>query len=150
MGDIVAKNPSAFRDYAILETQEAGLVLEGCEVKSIRANKVNLKDSFAKIEKGEVFLYNMHIAAYEQATVFRPEPTRVRKLLLHRHQIDRLIGQVSRRGMTLVPLRLYFKKGIAKIELGVAKGKRLYDKREAIRKRQIEMDIKRSYRVKEL
>lgn len=143
MGSIIAKNPSAFRDYVIYDAVEAGLVLEGCEVKSLRANKVNLKDSFARIEKGEVFLYNMHIATYEHVGMFRPEPLRIRKLLLHRDQIDRLIGKISQKGMTLVPTKLYFNKGLAKVELAVAKGRRLYDKREAIRKRDIERDMHR-------
>lgn len=144
MDGVIAKNPSAYRDYSIAETIEAGLELKGSEVKSLRANKVNLKDSFARVERGEVFLYNMHIASYEHTSLFRPDPIRTRKLLLHRAQIDKLIGNLSQKGMTLVPLKLYFKKGLAKIALGVAKGRRLYDKREAIKKREIQRDIRRT------
>jgi SsrA-binding protein len=132
---VVTDNRRARHDYHIEETIEAGIVLQGTEVKSIRLGKVNIRDSFARVENGEVFLYGMHISPYEQGNRFNHDPLRVRKLLLHKREIRRLIGKTREDGYTLVPTRLYFLNGKCKVELGVAKGKKLYDKREAAAKR---------------
>lgn len=146
---IIATNRQARRDYTILETLEAGVELKGCEVKSLRSGQVNLKDSFARIEENAVLLYNMHISPYERTSHFNVEPTRVRKLLLHKEEIRRLIGKVSQKGFTLIPLRLYFsKRGFAKLELALAKGKKLYDRREEIRRREAERELRRALRRK--
>lgn len=145
---IVAQNKKARHDYFIEQTIEAGIVLSGTEVKSIRQGKVNLKDSYATIEHGEVILSGMHISPYEQGNIFNKEPERDRKLLLHRFEINKLIGLIQQKGLTLVPLQVYFKRGKVKIELGVAKGKKLYDKRDDIAardaKREIDRKIKES------
>src|SRR3989338_6898470 len=135
----VAKNSKAFRDYTILESFECGIELKGSEVKSIREAKLNLKDSFARIENQEVFLYNTHITPYEKGSFFNVDPKRVRKLLLHKNQIGHLFGKISQRGLTLVPLKLYFKNGRVKLELGLVKGKKLYDKRAAIKKKELDL-----------
>ena len=142
-----ATNRKAFRDYTVLETMEAGVALVGTEIKSIRNRRVSLDDSFARIEGGEVFLYNMHVSPYEQGGRFNVEPTRLRKLLLHREQIERLRGVMSQRGVTLVPLRLYAKHGLAKIELAVCKGKRQYEKRDAIQKRESDRELQRTVKA---
>lgn len=144
---VVSQNKKARHDYFIEQTLEAGIVLSGTEVKSIRLGKVNLKDSYATIEKGEVILSGMHISPYEQGNIFNKDPMRDRKLLLHRYEINRLIGYTQQKGLTLVPTQLYFKKGKVKIELGVAKGKKLYDKREDIAERDAKREIDR--RLKE-
>lgn len=139
---IVTDNRKARHDYFIEETYEAGIVLQGTEVKSLRLGRANLKDSFARIEDGEVWLYNMHISPYEQGNRFNHEPTRPRKLLLHKREIMRLLGRVEREGYTLIPLQVYFSPyGKAKVELALAKGKKLYDKREAIARRDAERRI---------
>ncbi|MDP2939568.1 MAG: SsrA-binding protein SmpB [Candidatus Omnitrophota bacterium] len=145
-----ATNRKAFRDYTILETFECGIELKGSEVKSIRAGNVNLKDSFARIEGKEFFLYNMHISPYEQASYLNVAPTRTRRLLLHNAQIQRLSNEVNQKRLTLVPLKLYFnKRGFVKLELALTKGKRLYDKREALKKKEINLEIKRALRRKD-
>lgn len=131
----ITKNREAFHDYHILETVEAGLVLKGTEVKSLRNHQAGLKGSFARLENGEIFVYNLHIAPYEHGSIFNPDPKRERKLLLHRAQIRDLAAKIQSRGLTLIPLSLYFKGGIVKMELGLAKGKRQYDKREALKKK---------------
>ena len=131
----ISKNREAFHDYHILETLEAGLALKGTEVKSLRSHHASLVGSFARLEKGELFVYNLHIAPYEHGSIFNPDPKRERKLLLHRAQIRDLALKIQSKGVTLIPLSLYFKQGIVKMELGLAKGKRQYDKREAIKKR---------------
>ncbi len=141
---IAATNRHARHDYAILESLEAGLELKGPEVKSIRQGLVNLKDSFAKPDGRELFLYNMHVSPYEFGNINNPDPLRPRKLLLHRRQIDKLTGEISTKKLALIPLKLYFKKGIVKVELGLAKGKKLYDKRRAIRERDAERELKRA------
>lgn len=141
-------NREARHNYTILESFETGIVLCGCEVKSLREGRAALKDSFARIEKGELFLYNMYIAPYEAAGRNNPEPKSPRKLLLHKSEIAKLQGAVSQRGYTLVPLKLYFKHGIAKVELALCKGKRQYDKREAIKRREVEREIRRGLREK--
>jgi len=144
MSKIVTSNRKAFRDYTVLETIECGIELKGSEVKSLRASKVNLNDSFARIEGNEVILYNAHISPYEQASYLNVEPTRPRKLLLHARQIRKLTGQIAQRGHTLVPLKIYFnKRGFVKIELAVGKGKKLYDKRETIKRRETELGMRR-------
>ena len=131
----ISKNREVFHDYHILETLEAGLALKGTEVKSLRNHQASLAGSFARLEKGELFVYNLHIAPYEHGSIFNPDPMRERKLLLHRAQIRDLALKIQSKGVTLIPLSLYFKQGIVKMELGLAKGKRQYDKREAIKKR---------------
>ena len=141
--NVIATNRQAHRDYEILETFEVGIELRGNEVKSLRERRVNLKDSFARVEKAEVFLYNLHITPYKYATSEDIDPIRSRKLLLHKAQIRRLVGQSSKKGLTLIPLKIYFKKGFAKIELALAKGKQLYDKREAIRRKETERTMRR-------
>jgi SsrA-binding protein len=141
-----ATNRKALRDYVIEEKMEVGMVLLGSEIKSIRAGRANLRDSFAAVEGGEVFVYGMHISPYVQASYFGHEPTRPRKLLLHRDQIKRLIGKISERGYTLVPLKLYIKDGKAKLELGLAHGRRKYDKRRQIADREAEREMSRAVR----
>jgi SsrA-binding protein len=141
----VADNRKARHDYFIDESYEAGIVLTGSEIKSVRNGRVNLRGGYARAYNGEVFLYDVHISTYEQSgTYFNHEPTRPRKLLLHRREISRIIGQVERQGYTLVPLRIYFKGRRAKVELGLAKGKKLYDKREDIANRESRRDIERA------
>lgn len=143
MDNIVATNRKAKRDYSIIESIEAGIVLKGNEVKSLRAHRVAIKDSFARVEEGEVFLYNLHISPYEKADrVERIDPTRKRKLLLHKREITRLATKVSEKGLTLIPLKIYFKRGIGKIELALAKGRPKYDKREKIKKRIHDWEIR--------
>lgn len=140
---VIAQNKKARHDYFIEQTFEAGIVLSGTEVKSVRQGKVNLKDSYATIENGEVILSGMHISPYEQGNIFNKDPMRDRKLLLHRYEINKLIGYTQQKGMTLVPLQLYFKRGKVKVELAVAKGKKLYDKREDIAERDAKREIDR-------
>jgi len=140
----IATNPKAFKDYAVLETLECGIELKGSEVKSLRMGKMNLKDGFAHIDKNEVYLYNTHISPYAQASYLNVEPTRVRKLLLHKKQITRLMGQVAQRGFTLIPTKAYFnERGLAKIELALCKGKKLYDRREDIKRREQDLAMRR-------
>ncbi len=141
---VVCVNRKARHDYFIEETYEAGLVLKGSEVKSLREGKANLKDSYARILKGEAFLLNAHISPYSAAHQFNHDPTRTRKLLLHRQQIQRLSVKAMERGLTLIPLRLYFKDGRAKLELAVARGKKLYDKRESLRRKVAQREVERS------
>lgn len=146
----LATNRKARRDYDFFETVEAGIVLLGPEIKSIRARRVSLDDSFARIDDGEVFLYNMHVSPYEQGGRYNPsDPTRVRKLLLRRPQIERLTGRLSQRGLALIPLRLYLKHGLAKVELALGKGKKLYEKRETIRARETEREMRRLIRTRQ-
>jgi SsrA-binding protein len=141
---VVAANRRARHDYFIDETYEAGIVLVGMEVKSIRDGRLSLQDSYAEIKDGEAWLYNMHISPYPQAHRFNPEPNRPRKLLLHRREIDRLRGKLEQRGYTLIPLSVYFKRGRVKIELGLARGKRQYDKRRAIAEREARRELERA------
>jgi SsrA-binding protein len=145
---VVAENRKARHDYEILETVEAGLVLTGSEVKSLRAGRANLKDSYARVDRGEAFLMNAHISPYAAASQFGHEPERDRKLLLHRAEIDKLVGRVQERGLTVIPLRLYFKAGRAKVLLGVGRGRKAYDKREAIKKREMDREADRATRVR--
>lgn len=141
---LVTSNRKARHNYHILETVEAGLVLAGTEVKSLRMGKCNLVDSYARVVDEEVFLDKMHISPYDPANRFNHDPTRTRKLLLHRREIRRLIGKIQEKGLTLIPLRVYFKGRSAKVELGLARGKRLYDKREAISRRESDLEMRRS------
>jgi SsrA-binding protein len=138
----VAENRKAFHDYHLLETFEAGLALLGTEVKAIREGRVNLRDSFARVEEGEVFLYNVHISPYSHRGSADHEPLRRRKLLLHRVEIRKLIGKTVEKGMTLVPIRLYFKNGRVKVALSLAKGKKDYDKRETIKRREVDRETR--------
>ena len=140
----IAKNSTAKHNYTIIDTLEAGIVLTGTEIKSIRNGKVNLKDSYAEIKNGEVFICSMHISPYEQGNIFNKDPMRNRKLLLNKREIFRLTGLIKQKGYTLVPISLYFKNSIVKVELGIGKGKKMYDKREHLKKKDSKMKIQRS------
>ncbi len=140
---VISTNRKAFHDYLIFDKYIAGIVLTGTEIKSIRKGMLNLKDSFAKIEDNEVFLYNMHISPYEQGNRFNHKPDRVRKLLLQKKEIMKILAKIKKEGYTIVPLELFLTHGFAKIELGLAKGKKIYDKRETIAKKSQERDIAR-------
>jgi SsrA-binding protein len=140
------QNRKAHHDYFILESLEVGLALAGCEVKSIRNGKVNLQDSFARAEKDGIYLYGMHVSPYEQGNRYNPDPMRVRKLLLNRSEIDNLASRIHEKGLTLVPLKLYFKNGRAKIQLALAKGKNVKDKRDKLREKEANRDIDRALR----
>lgn len=141
---LVAQNKKAFHDYHIEDRYEAGIVLTGTEIKSIRGGKVNMRDSFAQIRRGEAFLHNMHISPYEQGNRYNHEPLRTRKLLLNRGEINRLIGMIKEKGYTLVPLKVYLKNGLAKVEIALAKGKKDYDKRESIKQRDAKREIQKA------
>ncbi|WP_054787037.1 SsrA-binding protein SmpB [Gracilibacillus dipsosauri] len=143
-GRVIAQNRKAGHDFFIEDTYEAGIVLQGTEIKAIRAGQVNLKDSFATIRNGEVYLNNMHISPYEQGNRYNHEPTRARKLLLHRKQIDKLIGETKQVGYSLVPLKVYIKNGFAKVLVGLGKGKKKYDKREDLKQKQAKRDMDRA------
>ena len=145
--DIVTQNRKAFYDYFIEETFEAGIMLTGTEVKSLRAGKANLKDSYARIKDGEIFLLNTHISPYSQADGFKQhEPERTRKLLLHKKEIMKLLGKTREKGYTLVPTKIYFKDGKAKVEIGLARGKTSYDKRDSIKARDVKREIAKTIR----
>lgn len=146
---IVTENRKARHDYFIEETYEAGIALTGTEVKSLRAGRANLKDSYAQVVNGEMFLYNMHISPYEQGNRFNVDPVRPRKLLLHKSEINRLFGKVMQQGLTLVPLKVYFHKGRAKVELALVRGKKIYDKRSAMAERDAKREMERALRGKE-
>lgn len=145
---LVVSNRKAFHDYFIEETLEAGIVLSGTEVKSLREGRINLKDSFARVENGEVLLYNCHISPYSHGNISNHDPTRTRKLLLQKREIERLLGKAQQRGYTLVPLKIYFKRGWAKVEIGLAVGKKLYDKRETESKKSAQREIEKAVRGK--
>ena len=132
---LVANNKKAYHDFFIEEKYEAGIVLHGTEVKSMRLGKCSIKESFIRIENGEIFAYGMHVSPYEKGNIFNKDPLRVKKLLLHRKEINKLMGRIAEKGFTLVPLQVYFKDGKAKVEIGLAKGKKLYDKRQDIAKK---------------
>lgn len=146
---VIAQNRKARHDYFIEETYEAGIVLTGTEVKSIRGGKINLKDGYAKVELSEIFLYNVHVSPYEQGNIFNTDPLRVRKLLLHKREIIKLIGYVQQKGYSLIPLRAYLKNGKVKVELAVARGKAQYDKRETIAKRDADRRIQKELRERQ-
>jgi SsrA-binding protein len=141
---VVARNRKARHEYEILETFEAGMALKGPEVKSLRDGRASFQDSYAMVERGEVWLHSLHISPYEQANRFNEDPLRVRKLLLNRHEIRRLVGKVEEKGLTLVPLEIYFLRGRAKIQIALARGKKLHDKREALKQRQLDREARRS------
>lgn len=145
---LIAKNPTAFHNYTIDDKLEAGIVLSGTEIKSIKNGKANLKDSYAVIKHGEVYIVGMHISPYEQGNIFNKDPLRDRKLLLNKREINKLIGLTKQKGCSLVPLNMYFKGSLVKIELGVGKGKKLYDKREDIAKRDAERRIRQQMSIK--
>lgn len=144
MSKIISKNPTARHNYTIEETLHAGIVLSGTEIKSIRNGKVNLKDTYANIKNGEAYIYGMHISPYEQGNIFNKDPLRDRKLLLKKREINRLIGLIQQKGYSLVPISLYFDRSFVKVELGIGKGKKLFDKRQDIAKKDAEMKIKRA------
>ncbi|WP_159722007.1 SsrA-binding protein SmpB [Enterococcus sp. CSURQ0835] len=143
-GSLVAQNKKARHDYTITDTIEAGIVLKGTEIKSIRNRRINLKDGFARIRNGEAYLYNVHISPYEQGNLFNHDPLRTRKLLLHKKQIAKLNGELKNAGTTIVPLKVYLKDGFAKVLLGVAKGKKQYDKREDLKRKDMDRQISRT------
>jgi SsrA-binding protein len=146
---IVCQNRKARYEYEIQDTYEAGMVLQGTEVKSLREGRGNLKDSYARLKDGEVYLHNFHISPYLQAGPFNHDPLRARKLLLHKREIKKLLGKTTEKGLTLVPLKVYFSRGVAKVELALAKGKKLYDKREELKRRSAKMELERSLREKQ-
>ena len=143
MSKQIAKNPTARHNYDIIDTIETGIVLTGTEIKSIRNGKVNLKDSYAGIKNGELFIYNLHISPYEFGNIYNKDPLRDRKLLVNKTEINKLIGQIQQKGYSLVPISLYFKGNFVKLELGIGKGKKLYDKREDIAKRDAEIRMRK-------
>jgi SsrA-binding protein len=142
----IARNKKAWHDYSILDMYEAGIVLTGTEVKSIRKGNLNMKDCYAKIESGEMFIEGMHISPYEQGNIFNVDPLRRRKLLMHKHEIMKLYARVKQDGLTLIPLSIYFKKGKMKVEVGIAKGKKTYDKREDLARREANRSIERAFK----
>ena len=145
---LVANNKKAYHDYFIEEKYEAGISLAGTEVKSLRMGKCSIKEAFIRIERGEVFIYGMHISPYEKGNIFNKDPLRVRKLLLHRSEINKMEGKIAEKGFTLVPLRVYFKGSLVKVEIGLARGKKLYDKRDDIAKRDQMREVERDYKEK--
>ena len=145
---VIAENRKARFDYEILQNFEAGMVLLGSEVKSLRKGNLSLKEGFAKIEEGEIWLHNLHISPYEKSSGLKLDPKRKRKLLLKKREIHRLIGKIQEKGLTLIPLKIYFKRGFAKCELGLAKGKKIYDKRREIIRREQEREIQRRFKVR--
>lgn len=144
----LAENRKARHDYFIEETYEAGIALAGTEVKSIRMGKANLKDSYASVENGEVLLYNMHVSPYEKGNIFNKDPLRVRKLLLNKKEINKLAGYISQKGYSLIPLSLYLTRGLVKVDLAVAKGKKLYDKREDMAKKDAAREMKKQFKAR--
>ena len=146
----IASNRKAFHDYFVVESLEAGIELCGTEVKSIRAGGVNLKDSWCAIEEGQMLLKGMHISPYEFGNIFNRDPIRVKKLLLHRAEINKITGKIAEKGYTLVPLQVYLKDGLIKVEVGLAKGKKLYDKRDSIAKKDVRRENERDFKIKNL
>ena len=144
MEKLIAKNPTAYHNYSIESTLEAGIVLSGTEIKSIRNGKINLKDTYVNIKDGEIFIYGMHISPYEFGNIYNKDPLRTRKLLLNRREIDRLYGMIKQKGISLVPTKMYFKGNLVKLEIGIGKGKKLYDKREDMAKKDAQMKIQRA------
>ena len=147
---LIANNKKAYHDYFIEDTWEAGIALVGTEVKSLRMGKCSLKESFIQIHKGEVFIYNMHISPYEKGNIFNKDPLRPRKLLVHRYEINKIVGKIDQKGYTLVPLQIYFKGSLVKVEFALAKGKKLYDKRQDIAKKDQRREAERDFKVKNL
>lgn len=147
---LIANNKKARHDYFIEETYEAGMVLHGTEVKSLRLGKCSIKESFIRIEKGEVFIYNMHITPYEKGNIFNKDPLRAKKLLLHKYEIHKIAGKIQQQGYTLVPLNVYLSGSLVKIEVGLCRGKKLYDKRQDIAKRDQRREAEKNFKVKNL
>ncbi|MCR5460039.1 MAG: SsrA-binding protein SmpB [Acetatifactor sp.] len=145
---LIANNKKAYHDYFIDEKYEAGIALHGTEVKSMRLGKCSIKESFIRIENGEVYVYGMHVSPYEKGNLFNKDPLRVKKLLLHRAEIDKLMGRIKEKGYTLVPLEVYFNNGKVKVEIGLARGKKLYDKRESIAKKDQLREAEKEFKVK--
>ena len=149
-GKLIANNKKAYHDYFIEEKYEAGISLHGTEVKSLRMGKCSIKESFIRIENGEVLIYGMHISPYEKGNIFNKDPLRVKKLLLHKQEINKMLGKIAEKGYTLVPLRVYFKGSLAKVEIGLAKGKKLYDKRQDIAKKDQKREAEKEFKVRNL
>lgn len=147
---LIANNKKAYHDYFILEKYEAGLVLHGTEVKSLRMGKCSIKEAFIRVEDGEMYIYGMHISPYEKGNIFNKDPLRVRKLLLHRYEINKIEAKLKEKGLTLVPLKVYFKDSLVKVEIGVARGKKLYDKRQDIAKKDQRREAERDFKVRNL
>lgn len=147
---LIANNKKAYHDYFIEDTYEAGIELAGTEVKSMRMGKCSIKESFVRIEKGEVFIYGMHVSPYEKGNIFNRDPLRVKKLLLHKGEINKLVGKIAEKGFTLVPLKVYFKGSLVKVEIGLAKGKKLYDKRADIAKKDMRREAEKEFKVRNL
>ena len=147
---LVANNKKASHEYVIDDTYETGIALAGTEVKSIRMGKCSIKESFVKIEKGEVYIYGMHISPYEKGNIFNKDPLRVRKLLLHGYEINKLIGKIQQKGCTLVPLKVYFKGSLVKVEIGLARGKKLYDKRADIAKKDQKREAEKEFKIRNM
>ena len=147
---LIANNKKAYHDYFIEETYEVGISLHGTEVKSLRMGKCSIKESFVRIEKGEVFIYGMHVSPYEKGNIFNRDPLRVKKLLLHKGEINKLVGKIAEKGFTLVPLKVYFKGSLVKVEIGLAKGKKLYDKRADIAKKDMRREAEKEFKVRNL
>lgn len=147
---LVANNKKAYHDYFIDDTYEAGIALAGTEVKSIRMGKCSIKESFIKIDRGEVFVYGMHISPYEKGNIFNKDPLRVRKLLLHGYEINKLFGKIQQKGYALIPLKVYFKGSLVKVEVGLARGKKLYDKRQDIAKKDQRREAEKEFKVRNL
>lgn len=145
---LVANNKKAYHDYFIEEKYEAGIVLHGTEVKSMRMGKCSIKEAFIRIENGEIYAYGMHVSPYEKGNIFNKDPLRVKKLLLHKQEINKLTGKIAEKGYTLVPLQVYFKDGLAKVEIGLAKGKKLYDKRQDIAKKDQRREAEKELKMK--
>ncbi len=145
---LIANNKKAYHDYFILDTYEAGISLAGTEVKSLRMGKCSIKEAFIRIENGEVFIYGMNISPYEKGNLFNKDPLRVRKLLLHRSEIQKILGKTKEKGMAVVPLKVYFHGGLVKVEIGLAKGKKLYDKRDDIAKKDQKREAEREFKVR--
>ena len=147
---LIANNKKAYHDFFIDETYECGIALHGTEVKSMRMGKCSIKEAFVRIEDGEVFVYGMHVSPYEKGNIFNKDPLRVKKLLLHKYEINKLLGEIKEKGYTLVPLQVYFKDGKVKVEIGLARGKKLYDKREAIAKKDQRREAEKEFKVRNL
>ena len=147
---LIANNKKAYHDYFILEKYEAGLVLHGTEVKSLRMGKCSIKEAFIRVEDGEMYIYGMHISPYEKGNIFNKDPLRVKKLMLHKAEINKLIGKTKEKGMAIVPLKVYFKGSLVKVEIGLAKGKKLYDKRQDIAKKDQQREASRDFKIRNL
>lgn len=147
---LIANNKKAYHDYFILENYEAGIALHGTEVKSLRMGKCSIKEAFVRIDGGEMYIYGMHISPYEKGNIFNKDPLRVRKLLLHRSEILKIFGKMKEQGITVIPLKVYFKGSLVKVEIGLAKGKKLYDKREDIAKKDQKREAQREFKIRNL